>query len=61
MFLKQKLFLDTTIEEESDVSIFLCFSNMSLGKTLLGEPFCKHVCHGLWQEGDREWELGIVS
>ena len=58
--LARELLLDTTVEEEGDVSIFLGLSNVTLLGILLAEPFSKHVTHVLRREGNGESVVGLV-
>lgn len=55
-----ELLLDTTVEEEGDVSIFLGLSNVTLLNILLTEPFSEHVTHVLRREGNGESVVGLV-
>lgn len=55
-----KLLLDTAVEEEGNVSVFLGLGDVALLDSLLGEPLCKNVVHALWGEGDVEGEVGLV-
>lgn len=42
------------------MSIFLCFSNVTLFHTLLCEPFCKDIVHLLWGECDGEGVIALI-
>jgi hypothetical protein len=55
-----ELLLDTTIEEESDVSILFSLCNVALLDALLSQCLRKDVCHSLWLEGDIESVFGVV-
>ena len=55
-----ELLLDTAVEEESDVSVLLSLSNVSLLQVLLGQPFGQDVAHVLGREGNGESVVGLV-
>ena len=55
-----ELLLDTTIEEEGNVGVFLGLSNVTLLDILLSEPLSEHVTHVLGREGDREGVVGLI-
>lgn len=55
-----ELFLNTTVEEESNMSVFLGFSNVALLYTLLCEPFGEHVIHALGRESHKERKVRLV-
>lgn len=54
----REILFDTTVKEESDVSVFLSLSNVALLEVLLGKPFGQHVTHVLRGESNIE---GVVS
>ena len=56
--LEREDLLNTTVEEEGDVSILLGLSNVDLLDTLLAEPLGENVAHVLGLEGNLE---GIVE
>lgn len=58
--LASELLLNTTIEEESDMSVFLSFGNVTLLNILLAEPFSEHVAHVLRGESKRECVVGLI-
>lgn len=70
-----ELLLDTTVEQEGNVCVFLGLylvsvirdliygrtGDVALLDTLFTEPFGKDVSHGSRGESDGEWESSIVS
>lgn len=52
--------LNTTIEEEGDVSVLLGLSNVDLLDVLLAEPLSQHIVHALRLEADGEGVLELV-
>lgn len=55
-----ELLLNTTVEEESNVSVLLSLSNVALLNILLAQPLGQHVTHVLGREGNREGVVGLV-
>lgn len=55
-----ELFLDTAVEEEGYVCVFLRLGDVALLDLLLCEPFGKDVVHALRREGDVEGVLSLV-
>src|SRR5262245_49729903 len=47
-----KLLLNTSVKEESDVGVFLSFSNVTLLETFLAQPLCQDITHPLGWESD---------
>lgn len=58
--LASELLLNTTVEEESDVSVLLSLGNVTLLNILLAEPFSEHVTHVLRGESNRECVVGLI-
>jgi hypothetical protein len=56
-----ELDLDTTVEEESDVGVFLRLGNVALVNLLLREPLGEDVVHGLGSKGEGEGVVGLVA
>lgn len=55
-----ELLLDTTVEEESDVGIFLCLCNVALLDILLAKPLREDVAHVLGWERNGEGIVGFI-
>lgn len=58
--LERENLLNTTVEEESHVSVLLGLSNVDLLDVLLAEPLGQHIVHALWLEADGEGVLELV-
>jgi len=52
--------LNTSIEEESNVSVFFSFRNVDLGNALGTKSFRKNVAHVLGLERDLEWIVELI-
>ena len=55
-----ELLLNTSVEEESDVSVLLSLSNVALLEVLLAEPLGQDVTHVLRGEGNRKGVVGLI-
>ena len=56
-----ELDLDTAVEEEGDVGVFLRLGDVALVDFLLGEPLGEDVVHSLGGEGQGEGVVGLVA
>ena len=57
---EREYLLDTTVEEEGDVSVLLGFRNVDLLNVLCTEPLSEHVAHVLRLEGNLEGEVELI-
>jgi hypothetical protein len=58
--LERENLLNTTVEEECDVSVLLGLSNVDLLDVLLAKPFSQYIVHALRLEADGEGVLELV-
>ena len=58
--LSRELLLNTTVEEESNVSVLLSLGNVALLEVLLAQPLGEDVTHVLRREGNGEGVVGLV-
>lgn len=58
--LERENLLDTTVEEEGDVSVLLSLSDVNLLNILLAEPLSENVAHVLGLEGNLERIVDLV-
>jgi hypothetical protein len=56
-----ELNLDTTVEEEGDVSVFFRLGDVALVDLLLCEPLGKDIVHSLGSKGEGEGVVGLVA